>query len=284
MASTTSFNWETPDDTDLVKDGAAAIRTLGNSIDTSMTDLLGGTTGQVLAKASNTNMDFTWAASGIPATIFDAKGDIIAASAADTAARLAVGTNGQVLKANSATATGLEWGAATQTKNWTLLNAGGTVLSGTSTQITGLSSYDDLLVIIEGASFSTASAILAFTFNNVTSANSYTRYGVRMTAATSYSATNFFNYNLSSGTSIATVAMSNNASSVVAGGMLVSGAKGSGVKQFTVTFGATAAGGVDHEETTYMGVANATTAISTLEVKSTAGATFDAGSVYVYGA
>lgn len=60
MASTTSFNWETPDDTDLVKDGAAAIRTLGNSIDTSMTDLLGGTTGQVLAKASNTNMDFSW--------------------------------------------------------------------------------------------------------------------------------------------------------------------------------------------------------------------------------
>jgi hypothetical protein len=61
MASTTSFNWETPDDTDLVKDGAAAIRTLGNSIDTSMTDLLGGTTGQVLSKTSGTDMDFTWA-------------------------------------------------------------------------------------------------------------------------------------------------------------------------------------------------------------------------------
>jgi hypothetical protein len=64
MANTTSFNWETPDDTDLVKDGAAAIRTLGNSIDTSMTDLLGGTTGQVLAKASATDMDFTWAPGG----------------------------------------------------------------------------------------------------------------------------------------------------------------------------------------------------------------------------
>jgi hypothetical protein len=60
MATTTNFGWETPDNTDLVKDGAAAIRTLGQSIDTSMADLEGGTTGQVLAKASNTDMDFTW--------------------------------------------------------------------------------------------------------------------------------------------------------------------------------------------------------------------------------
>jgi hypothetical protein len=62
MASTSAFGWETPDDTDLVKDGAAAIRTLGNSIDTSMADLKGGTSGQVLSKASNTDMDFTWIA------------------------------------------------------------------------------------------------------------------------------------------------------------------------------------------------------------------------------
>ena len=111
MANTTNFGWETPDDTDLVKDGAAAMRTLGSAIDTSMADLKGGTTGQVLAKNSNTDMDFIWTAdaSGIPATIFDAKGDIIAASAADTAARLAVGTNGQVLTADSTAATGLAW-------------------------------------------------------------------------------------------------------------------------------------------------------------------------------
>jgi hypothetical protein len=60
MANTTNFNWETPDDTDLVKDGAAAMRTLGNSIDTSFVDLKGGTTGQVLAKASGTDLDYTW--------------------------------------------------------------------------------------------------------------------------------------------------------------------------------------------------------------------------------
>ena len=62
MASTTNFNWSTPDDTALVKDGAAAIRTLGSSIDTSFVDLKGGTTGQVLAKASGTDLDFSWIA------------------------------------------------------------------------------------------------------------------------------------------------------------------------------------------------------------------------------
>lgn len=116
MANTTNFGWETPDDTDLVKDGAAAMRTLGNAIDTSLVDLKGGTTGQVLSKASNTDMDFTWVAqddsNAIQNAIVDAKGDLITATAADTPARLAVGTNGQILMADSTTATGLKWAAA----------------------------------------------------------------------------------------------------------------------------------------------------------------------------
>ena len=62
MANTTNFGWETPDDTDLVKDGAAAMRTLGSAIDTSLVDLKGGTTGQILSKTSNSDMDFTWIA------------------------------------------------------------------------------------------------------------------------------------------------------------------------------------------------------------------------------
>lgn len=60
MATTTNFGWTTPDDTALVKDGASAIRTLGSGIDTSLVDLKGGTTGQVLSKATNTDLDFTW--------------------------------------------------------------------------------------------------------------------------------------------------------------------------------------------------------------------------------
>lgn len=114
MATTTNFGWETPDDTDLVKDGAAAMRTLGSAIDTSLVDLKGGTTGQVLSKASNTDMDFSWT-SVDPLLILDAKGDLITATAADTPARLAVGTNGQVLTADSSTATGLKWATAAAT-------------------------------------------------------------------------------------------------------------------------------------------------------------------------
>jgi len=60
VASTTNFGWTTPDNTGYVKDGALAIRTLGSAIDTSMAELKGGTTGQVLKKSSGTDMDFEW--------------------------------------------------------------------------------------------------------------------------------------------------------------------------------------------------------------------------------
>jgi len=138
MASTTNFNFPTPDDTDLVKDGAAAIRTLGSAIDTSLVDLKGGTTGQVLSKASNTDLDYSWttpnvgditevqAGTGISiadgtgpipiitntvATEFDAKGDLIVGTGADTFDKLSVGTNDYILTADSSTATGLKWAA-----------------------------------------------------------------------------------------------------------------------------------------------------------------------------
>jgi hypothetical protein len=46
------------------------------------------------------------------ATAIDAKGDLVVGTGADTFSRLAAGTNGYVLSANSAQATGLEWIAA----------------------------------------------------------------------------------------------------------------------------------------------------------------------------
>ena len=114
MATTTpNYGWSVPTSTDLVKDGATAIETLGDSIDASFVGLKGGTTGQVLSKTSGTDLAFTWVAqddsNAIQNAIVDAKGDLIGATAADTPTRLAVGTNGQVLTADSAEATGLKW-------------------------------------------------------------------------------------------------------------------------------------------------------------------------------
>ena len=127
MPSTTNFGWTTPADTDLVKDGAAAIRTLGNGIDTSFLDLKGGTSGQILAKNSNTDLDFVWVANdqgditavtagtGISgggtsgavtitnsmATEITASGDIIVGTGSGTFDNLPIGSNGQVLTADT---------------------------------------------------------------------------------------------------------------------------------------------------------------------------------------
>jgi hypothetical protein len=153
MANTTYFGWETPDDTDLVKDGAAAIRTLGQAIDTSMQDLEGGTTGQILSKNSNADMDFVWvtndvgditevvAGTGLSgggssgsvtltntvATEFDAKGDLVVGTGADTFDKLSAGTNDHRLVAASGETTGLKYVADTQN---TVIDAEGDLLVG----------------------------------------------------------------------------------------------------------------------------------------------------------
>jgi hypothetical protein len=157
MATTTNFGWTTPNDTDLVKDGAAAIRTLGSSIDTSFVDLKGGTTGQVLAKASATDLDFVWSAdaSGIPASAFTAKGVILVGTGTSTYASQTVGTNGQVLTANSAQADGVEW-ASPASGGMTLLST--TTLSGATTTISSINqTYKDLQIVYYGFDLTTAS-------------------------------------------------------------------------------------------------------------------------------
>lgn len=165
MPTTSNFGWTTPADTDLVKDGAAAIRTLGNGIDTSFLDLKGGTTGQVLSKASNTDLDFSWIAVD-PLTILDAKGDLISATAADTPARLAVGTNGQVLTADSTTSTGLKW-AAPSSGSMTLLST--TSLSGTTTTVSSIDqTYENLYIEVLNLDLSTTVGNVYFRPNSLT--------------------------------------------------------------------------------------------------------------------
>lgn len=160
--TTTNFGWDIPQSTDLVKDGATAIAALGQDIDTALVDLKGGTTGQVLAKATNTDLDFTWVAVD-PLTILDAKGDLITATAADTPARLAVGANGYVLTADSTQSTGIKWAAPA---------GGGKVLqvvqgtTTTSTATNGSTYVDSTLTATITPSAST-SKILVLTNQNI---------------------------------------------------------------------------------------------------------------------
>ena len=57
MATTTNYSWSTPDDTALVKDGAAAIRTLGSSVDTTVKNLNPETTlGDIAYRSSTANV------------------------------------------------------------------------------------------------------------------------------------------------------------------------------------------------------------------------------------
>ena len=136
-----------PTATDLVTDLPADFAVFGQAVATSMADLLGGTTGQILSKTSATDMDFTWttpnpgditgvtAGVGISgggtsgdvtvtnsmATAMTTSGDLIQATGSGTFARLGTGTSGQYLTTNGTT------------NSWGSISPGGMTLISTTT-------------------------------------------------------------------------------------------------------------------------------------------------------
>ena len=204
MPSTTNFGWTTPADTDLVKDGAAAIRTLGNGVDSSFVDLKGGTSGQILAKNSNTDLDFVWVANdqgditavtagtGISgggtsgavtitnsmATEITASGDIIVGTGSGTFDNLPIGTTGQILTADTTVSPyKVKWATpAVSTSGMTLITRQ-TISGSSGTNIDSVftTDYKTYMIIFEDCDGSSGGSdlYLQFRYGSTTMAQGY---------------------------------------------------------------------------------------------------------------
>jgi hypothetical protein len=252
MATTANYGWSTPDNTALVKDGASAIRTLGSSIDTTLK-------AQIDAQ--------------IPDSLLTTKGDLIAATGASTPARLAVGTNGQVLQADSTAATGVKWatpsGGGT---NFTLLNTGGTATtSGSSVTISGISGMDKLFIRFVGLSATSSYSTFYVRLNGDTG-NNYVQNGVALNTAVNrveeFNAdTTLWNIGYIGDTTTYTIS----------GNMHIWGCNSSGIKTMNYSGGG---GNYDGRQLPTNGYYAGTSTISSVTVLT---GTFDAGTVFVYG-
>lgn len=148
--TTTNFGWDIPQSTDLVKDGATAIAALGQDIDTALVDLKGGTSGQVLSKASNTDLDFTW--------VTDAAGDISGVTA--STGLQGGGTSGTVtLSIDTAVTADL---TTAQTLSRKTLKSPEEIVTVSATAATGTINFD---FITQGVLYYTTNASANFTLN-----------------------------------------------------------------------------------------------------------------------
>jgi hypothetical protein len=103
----------------------------------------------------------------IPKSVVTTKGDVVTATASATPARLGVGSNGQVLTADSTTATGIKWATPAVRTGWTFLTSG-SVTSGSTLVISGLSSYNRIMIGLAAVVPSNNSSYLNYWANNKT--------------------------------------------------------------------------------------------------------------------
>ena len=301
---TTNFGWVMPTSTDLVTDLPADFAVFGQAVDTSMAQLKGGTTGQVLSKTSNTDMAFTWVApttgditgvtagTGISgggtsgdvtitnsmATALTTKGDLTPATGSGAFARLGVGTNGQVLTADSAQSTGLSWTTISAGSNWTLLGSA-TLTAAATITVSGISGKDKILVILTNASSTVANAYIGLRLNTDTAANYY-GYGGSMYMNSTYSASAIPG-KIDFATNYITIAgMGTAVADSCAGYALFTGCNSSGVKSFQAAGGTTSSGSAAYQ-IWQGGYYNSASTISSVSAYTSSG-NFDSGTISVY--
>jgi hypothetical protein len=234
-----------------------------------------------VADSSVSPTGLKWAVDPV-ADVVTTAGDLIYGTAADTVTRLGIGTAGQILKVNSG-ATAPEWGAASSQKSFSLLNSGGTALTGAATiTVSGLSNIDELFIMIRTASSASASAAMRITFNSDTGANYYTA-GPELGFQATYSAGDYSAGASITDTNIQVAQMSATANSSVSGGIRISGLNTSGVKPYMSVVGGTASGNSGQQHLYKSGIWNNSATLTSVSITSSAG-NFDVGTIYLFGA
>ena len=266
-----------PTSTDLVTDLPADFEVFGQAVDTSLADLKGGTTGQVLKKNTNADMDFVWSADSAGMTNpMTTTGDTIYSSSGSTPARLGIGSTGQVLTVAGGVPT---WATAGGGANWSLVGSAALTGAGTIT-VSGISAADQILVGIASASGSVSGATMTMRFNSDTAGN-YNAFQVDNTNFASYNTGMLSSDSLLSNTEIYLANMSNNAGSEMTGYLYMSGCNASGLKAFHGACGGKASGSSAQGQRFYGGYYNSSSSISSVSIRVDSGQ-FDAGTIYVY--